>query len=235
MVTDNDGATATANGEVTVTDPPPGFALDAFARTVSNGWAAADIGGPWTSSGAASSFSVASGTGRIAGVRAANRAMYLNGVQQSNVDVTTELSLDRPATGGGAYVTMIGRRVSNGNDYRLKLRYLASGAVTAHLVRAVSGTETVLATANVAGLTVGPGDVLRARFVVSGSPVTTLRAKVWRATGPEPPNWLTTSTDSTAALQFPGGVGYLVYISGSWSGPAPVLEFDNLAVVVPTP
>ncbi|MGH8978360.1 MAG: PKD domain-containing protein [Acidimicrobiia bacterium] len=232
-VTDDDGETDTASGSVTVTDPPPGFAFDAFDRTVTNGWGTADVGGPWTLSGTVSAFSVANGTGRITGGPSLNRAMYLNGVQQSNVDFTTDIALDTPASGGGAYVSAIGRRVSNGNDYRLKLRYVAGGTVAAYLVRTVGGAETTIATANTTGVTVSPGNVLRVRFEVSGSPSATLRAKVWRATDSEPQNWLLTATDSTAALQSPGGVGVLVYVSSSWAGTPPVLAFDNLGVVAP--
>ena len=99
------------------------------------------------------------------GAISANRAGYLQSVAQTDVDFTTEVSLDTASTGGGAYVSLIGRRVSNNNDYRLKLRYLAGGSVAAYLVNTVGGTETILASTTISGLTVAPGDVLQARFV----------------------------------------------------------------------
>ena len=136
----------------------------------------------------------------------------------------------RASTGGGAYVSLIGRRISEGNDYRLKLRYVAGGSVIAYLTRAVGGTETTLATATVPGLTVGAGDVLRTRLVVNGGAPTTLTAKVWRASSPEPEPWLVTASSSTASLQSPGGVGVLLYVSSSWTGAAPALTIDNLRV-----
>jgi len=37
----------------------------------------------------------------------------------------------------------------------------------------------------------------------------------------EPASWLLSTTDSTAALQAPGGLGVLLYVSGSWTGAAP--------------
>ena len=76
------------------------------------------------------------------------------------------------------------------------------------------------------------GDVLRARLVINGTTPTstTVTAKVWRASSPEPAPWLLTATDSTAAIQSPGGVGVLIYVSGSWTGTAPVLSIDNLRV-----
>ena len=129
----------------------------------------------------------------------------------------------------------IGRRVSNNNDYRIKLRYVAGGSVVAYLTRTIGGTETILATATVPGLTVSPGDVLRVRFVVSGTGTTALTGKVWRAGSTEPASWLLSTTDSTAALQAPGGVGVLLYVSGSWVGTAPAVTIDNLNVIAPTP
>ena len=109
---------------------------------------------------------------------------------------------------------------------------MAGGSVVAYLVRTVGGTETVLATATVPGGTVNAGEVLRTRFVVSG---TTLMAKVWRQAGQEPASWLATTTDTTPALQMPGGLGVVLYVSGSWVGPAPALTVDNLSVIAPTP
>ena len=161
-----------------------------------------------------------------------DRAGYLNSVQQRNIDFTTDVTIDRAATGGGAYVSVIGRRVSQGNDYRLIVRYLAGGSVQVLVARTVGGTQTVLANVTPAGLTVVPGDVLRARLVINGTTPTstTVTAKVWRASSPEPAPWLLTATDSTAAIQSPGGVGMLIYVSGSWTGTAPVLSIDNLRV-----
>ena len=185
--------------------------MDAFGRTVANGLGTADIGGAWTLTGAASNFSVANGTGRIGGAVSMDRAGYLNSVQQRNIDFTTDVSIDRAATGSGAYVSVIGRRVSQGNDYRLIVRYLAGGSVQVLVARTVGGTQTVLANVTPPGLTVVPGDVLRARLVINGTTPTstTVTAKVWRASSPEPAPWLLTATDSTAAIQSPGGVGML--------------------------
>jgi PKD repeat protein len=234
-VTDNDGHTGTTTGQVTVFDPAVQYASDTFTRTVTNGLGTADFGGPWTLSGTASGFSVANGVGRIAGAVAANRAAYLTGPRQTDIDMTTDVALDRASTGGGAYFSLIGRRVSSGNDYRLKLRYMPDGSVIAYLVRTVGATETILASATVAGLTVNPGDMLRARFVVSGTTTTTLRAKVWRKTSQEPQNWLVTNTGATpAALQTTGDVGILLYVSGSWTGTAPAVTIDNVAALAPT-
>ena len=99
----------------------------------------------------------------------------------------------------------------------------------------VGGTETIQVST-----TIGPhgaaGDVLQARFVVTGSPTTTLRAKVWRKGATEPTAWLLTNTSATPpVLQAPGGLGYLLYVSGSWTGALPALTVDNLSVIAPGP
>jgi hypothetical protein len=216
-----------------VTDPPPELALDSFTRDVTNGLGTAEVGGPWTLSAAASGYSVAGGVGRINGAVAANRAAYLQAVSQTNVDLRTDVALSTAPNGGGAYVNVIGRRVSNGNDYRVKLRYMGNGTLVAYLARTVGGVETILATANVPGITAGAGDQFRIRFQVAGTGTATLRAKVWRVGSAEPGTWLATTTDGTSGLQGPGGLGYLLYVSGTWAGAAPVLSVDNLSVVVP--
>jgi parallel beta-helix repeat protein len=218
-----------------VTEPVARYASDAFGRTVASGLGNADLGGAWTLSGAASSFSVANGAGRIRGAVAESHAAYLTRVRQSDFNVTTDLALQGTASGGGAYVSLIGRRVSDGNDYRLKVRYVPGGSVVAYLARTVGGTETVLASTKVAGLAVNPGDVLRARFVVSGTGTTTLRAKVWRRRNQEPQSWLLTSTGTTpAALRNGGDVGILLYVSHSWLGATPAITIDNFGARAPT-
>ena len=121
------------------------------------------------------------------------------------------------------YVSVVGRRVSSGNDYRLKVRYQAGGSVAAYLVRTLGNTETVLlSSTTVPGLTVQPSDQLRVRFQVSGTTDSTLRAKVWRAGTTEPAAWLISGSDATpGVLQSAGDLGVLLYISGSWTGTLP--------------
>ena len=227
-VTDNRGGTATTTGVVTITDA---YASEKFERVLSNGFGTADNGGPWTLSGTASGFSTGNGVGRITGAVAANRAVYLNSIHQADMDIKAQLSMDTAASGGGGYVSMIGRRVSNGNDYRLKLRYQPDGTVIVYLARTVGGTETILANVTVPGLRVNPGDLLRTRLLVTGTDTTTVSAKVWRKGTMEPQAWLLTNTSATpVALQAPGDIGVLLYLSGTWTGAAPIVSLDNLNV-----
>ncbi len=232
-VTDDDGATTsvTQNVTVSVTIPPAVFASDLFGRTVANGFGDADTGGAWTLQGTASNFSVDGSIGRIAGTVAANRAAYLTSVAQRDVEIDADVTLDSPATGGGAYLSVIGRRVSVNNDYRVKVRYQSTGTAIIYLVRNTAGTEVTLASATLPGGTVAAGEVLHVRFQVSGTATTTLRTKVWRGAATEPATWLVTTTDAApAAFQGTGDVGVLLYTSGTWTGTAPVATVDNLNV-----
>ncbi|MGZ6976282.1 MAG: PKD domain-containing protein, partial [Acidimicrobiia bacterium] len=231
-VTDNDGATDATSHTITVGGVTTEYAHDDFERTVANGLGTADLGGAWSLTGSASSFSVSGGVGRIAGAVSSDRAAFLTAVRQRDVDIQTDLSLDRAASGGGAYLSVIGRRASSGNDYRLKLRYMPDGSVVAFLVRNQGGAETTLASTTVPGLTVSPGDKLRARLQVSGAATTTVQAKLWRTSASEPAGWLLTNTGSApAVLQGTGDVGLLLYTSGSWAGTPATASIDNLRVV----
>ena len=233
QVTDNQGATGSTSAAVTA-PPSPSYAIDSFSRTVGNGWGSADLGGGWTVSSATSSFSVGNGAGHISASPGTDRTASLDGVQKTSTEVATKLSFDKPATGGGVYVAVVGRRVSAGNDYRVKLRVQAGGAVTAQLVRVVSGAETVIQNIpTVPGLTDAPGDVLRVRFQVSGTGTTQLAAKVWKSGTTEPASWLLQASDTAAALQSPGSVGLWMYLSGTATQAPMVMSVDDFSAGPP--
>ena len=227
-VTDNAGGTDTETVPVTVSNPA--YATDLFGRTIANGLGNADLGGAWTLTGAATSFSVNGSAGRIAGVVGANRAGFLQAVSQRDFEAKADISLDRAATGSGSYASLIGRRVSNNNDYRLRVRYQAGGTVAVYLVRVVNNVDTIVSWTTLAG-TYAPNEVIKVRFQVSGTTTTTLRAKAWRTSVAEPAAWTLTGNDATPALlQVPGNVGILHYVSSGWTGTAPILTVDNYTV-----
>ncbi len=228
-VTDDKGATASTTRTVTVGDAPVLYASDAFGRTATSGFGTADVGGAWTVSGTASNYSVTGGVGRTTMAAGATRLATLEGVRQTNTEVSAKLSLDKDATGGGTYLALLGRRVDTSNDYRMKLRVQAGGAVTAQLIRVVGGTETAVQTvATVPGLTVNAGDVLRVRFQVTGTGTTGLAAKVWKDGTAEPGTWQLQATDTTSALQSAGSVGVWAYLSGSSTNAPVTLTIDDV-------
>src|SRR6476619_2879041 len=108
---------------------------------------------------------------------------------------------------------------------------MPDGSVSAQLTRVIAGAETGIGNAvNISGLTYNPGDTLRVEFQTSGTGSTTLQAKVWKAGGATPASWQLTGTDSTAALQVPGGVALLPYLSGSSTNAPVTVSIDNLTV-----
>ncbi|MGY1773242.1 LamG-like jellyroll fold domain-containing protein [Blastococcus sp. SYSU D00813] len=224
-VTDDRGATGTATRPVTVTAPAPpagtAFASDAFGRTVTGGLGTADVGGAWTASAGASRQSVTPGTAVLGVGAGQTTASSLAAVSQPNADVTTTVALGAAPTGGGLTFSVLGRRASAGSDYELRVRFLADGSVRLGAVRQVNGVETLIGTEVALAGRYTPGTPLNLRVQVTGSGTTTVQARAWTGTA-EPTAWALSRTDTTAALQGPGGVGLEAYLSGSATAAVPV-------------
>ena len=228
-VTDGQGASDSATTSVTVVNDPS-VARDAFGRTVTGGWGTADRGGAWTLSGTLSRYSVASGVGSVSlGVGASAKPM-LNAVSITDTDFRTVFTTDKAPTGGGQYVSLAGRAVPGGSEYRAKLLLASTGAVTAYLTRVDAGTEVSLGSAVVPGLSYTAGTKLQVRFQAVGTSPTTLRVKVWAQGQNEPAAWLLSRTDSTALLQAAGSVGFYQYVSGSATNAPVVFSVDDVWV-----
>ncbi|GGM13299.1 LamG-like jellyroll fold domain-containing protein [Promicromonospora citrea] len=233
-VEDSEGVTAQDTVEVEATEPAE-FAVDTFDRTVSSGWGSATKGGAWTLYGAASGYSVAGGEGAMdLSTPGANRKAQLADVSAADVEVSGTLSLDEISDGSGTFVSLTGRTGGFSSEYRAKVWVKATGAVQLQLV-ALQSSETTLAAANIADLSVGPGEKLAVRFQVTGTSPTTVRGKVWKAGTPEPATWRLTATDSTAQLQDAGGVGYALSLSGNVTTGANVVRLDDFWAGPPTP
>ena len=208
--TDNQGATDSSTGSVSVAPPPATVhAADSFTRTISGGWGTADVGGAWSSRSPAS-LSVSGGMGNMTmATPGSGPSVFLTGASSTNTDLTITARTDKPATGGGIYLSVSARRVSSAGDYRAKMRLQSNAQVSVQLVRvAANGTETALSpVTTVAGLTYDPAIGVRIRVQATGTSPTTLRAKVWSGSAAEPSTWHATTTDSTTALQVAGASG----------------------------
>lgn len=227
-VTDNAGATDTESRSVTVSGPgqPAAFARDAFERTVSNGLGSADQGGTW--SGTSANLAVNGGAARFTAGAGVTTTSMLNGATSADADVTVELALQQAASGGGTYVSVIGRAVS-GDDYRARVKVLSTGAVQLSLMRG----GTALQALTIPGITYDTGEQLQVRLQVVGTSPTTISGKVWQVGTAEPAAWQLSTTDATAALQAAGGLGLSVYVSGSATVVPLTVAFDDL-VAQPT-
>lgn len=229
----SDGQNSTTSPTWQVWTPPAAEAIDdPFSRTVTNGWGSTPSGQAWQLTSGASAYSVSDGAGRIVAPIGSTRGVRLPSAQLADATIATDLALSPAASGSGTYVSVLGRLGSAGS-YRAKLRYLAGGGVNLFLIRH-TGSETILATSTLPGLTVASGQYLRLRFELTGSSPTTLRAKLWRRDQAEPSSWTLTATDNTAGLQHTGSVGIDVYPSSSATSPSTV-AFDSYAVTPPNP
>jgi PKD repeat protein len=231
-VTDDDGATAVATREVTVSPAPPvtTLAADTFTRTTSTGFGAAETGGAWRVTGNAAQYAVTGGAGRVTLATAGSGPdVSLPAVSSSRTDLVVTLSPDKVPTGGGAYVSVSGRRVAGAGEYRAKVQLRANGTVALSLGRVVAGAESAVTSTGVApAVTYAPGDQLRVRTQVTGTSPTTVAAKVWRVGTPEPAGWQLSGTDATAALQAPGGIGVNLYLSSSATNAPVQVRLDDL-------
>ena len=228
-VTDGQGASDSVTSEVTVVDDPS-VARDAFGRSVASGWGTADRGGAWTLSGTLSRYSVAAGSGSVSLGAGASAKPTLGTVSIRDTDFRTVFTTNKAPTGGGQYVSLVGRAVPGGSEYRAKLLLASTGAVTAYVTRVDAGTETSLGSAVVSGLTYTAGSKLQVRFQAVGASPTTLRVKVWPQGQSEPAAWLLSRTDSTAALQGAGSVGFYHYLSGSATNAPVAFTVDDVWV-----
>ncbi|MBV9831545.1 MAG: PKD domain-containing protein [Marmoricola sp.] len=224
-VADNGGATDAVTHQVTVTAPAPPpnqpFAADTFARTVATGWGSADTGGAWTTT-SATAFSVAPATGGAIkhATKGSQVSASLPGASSNDTDLTLGFNVDK--ANAGYYLTVVGRRASSGNEYQARIALNTNNTVNAWLTKVVGGTQTsMVAERTVPGLTYTAGTTLRLRLQVTGTAPSTIRVKVWPATSTEPTTWFATTTDTTTALQNPGSLALISYLSSA-STTAPV-------------
>jgi PKD repeat protein len=218
-ITDDDGAEDVATRDVVVEDAvaPAVLVNDAFGRSATGGMGTADEGGAWTVTSGGTRQSVTPGAAEMTLPAAGNNTGSFIGSGIGDVDVRTTFSLSSMPTGNGTYVYVTGRRVSAGNEYRVRLRVLADGRVALTLSRLSGGTESFPGGEIVVpGLTYAVGSSLDVRVAVSGSGSgsTRVAATVWATGSTEPATPQLLRTDTTAALQASGGLGLLVHRPG---------------------
>ena len=230
-VTDDDGATNAKTTNVTVTTPAPvALVSDTFGRTVTNGFGPAETGGTWTIAGGNTNFSVNDGTGKIRIPTAGSTlTAALGQVTSADVDITLQMALDKPATGGGLYVSVSARKVGN-SEYRVSPRFTSTGGVQVQLIKVVSGTSTVLQTTTLSSFGYVAGEQVSLRFKVVGTSTVSLQSKIWKSSTTEPAAWQTTATDANAPLTTAGTLQFIAYMSGSSTNAPVVVSYDNLKV-----
>lgn len=229
-VTDNQGLTNSLTKQVTVAGPAgKAFAKDTFTRNIATGLGSAEVGGAYTITGSASLYSVDGSSAAISLTPGTNRRALLRSTTSATADVTMSAGYSGTVTGGGLFVSLMPRAMADSAAYRAKVVMYADGTAKVSLTRVTaSGAETTMATttSKLTGVTSAKRIMIRTQ--VSGSSPTTLRARIWFEGTPEPTTWAVQTTDSTAGLQGPGGVGFFVYESGS-STSGLTARLDNLS------
>ncbi|QGQ21103.1 PKD domain-containing protein [Cellulomonas sp. JZ18] len=228
-VTDDDGGTATTTQVVTVAIVPAALVADAFGRTSASGWGVADQGGTWLGTGSAGLYQVQDGAGRVTLNAGSTPRLRVDSTAVQDADVTATVTLDRLSDAGTTTLWLGGRSSGWDSQYEVAVRVAANGATTAQVVRRLTSGTTALASAAVPGGPTTAGTPLRLRLQLEGSGTTTVRAKVWPASAPEPAAWLLQTTDATPELQDGGGVALGQYTaSATTNGPLRV-AWDDLS------
>ncbi len=230
-VTEGDGRTATATRSVTVKAAAPGTTLagDLFQRRVTGGFGTPGTGGPWSATGTATYLSVSPGKGSIRLPSAgATTGAVLGYVASARTDVSTTVAANRVATGGGTWVSVIGRRVGKA-EYRAVVHLRSDRKVGVSLARldATGKATTLKAERVLPGVAFGATTRLRVRMQVFGTSSAVVRAKVWRYGSSEPTAWSASTTDGTTALRAAGSVGIRASLSSTASRLAVVVTLSS--------
>jgi len=208
---------------------------DTFARTVSNGWGSAPVGGTYTITGTAADFSVGSGRGSMTTPSAGSLRSTLIGPSVADVDISFSVAANKTATGTHQFVYAVARRNGN-NEYRAKMRFDTDGNVYVGASTVINNAET-----NIGNMVVVPGlshpanAIIHLRAQVSGANPTTIRVRAWADGSAEPSTWNYTQTNSNASLQGAGLLGLRTYIASATTNAPVTFSFDDYRVTGITP
>lgn len=214
---------AIAGGEAMTVTANTSAALDAFTRSVSNGWGTADVGGAWTADGGAvSQYSVTGTRGRHA-VDAVNVTRFTVIPEPGpDTDQKATCRTGALATGGDQRFGLTSRWQPAATDYYLaQAHFTSSATVELTIQKSVGGVVSSIAgSVVVPGLTHVANTDFTIRFKTEGS---TLSVKVWLTSGPEPSGWQLGVTDTSVTAAGSAGVRSIL---GSTNTNALPFSFD---------
>ncbi|MGN8553052.1 UNVERIFIED_CONTAM: PKD domain-containing protein, partial [Microbacterium sp. SLM126] len=199
------------------------LATDTFTRSVAAGWGTAETGGAWAVN-STTKLSATGGVGRISSNAGSTLTATLPTMDTASVDVRTTVTLDRVPDRSLTFTTAA-RQVGSA-AYAARVVINPNGTFTLHAMR----DGTALAGGTVVGSTLTPGAKIRIRVQAEGTSPTTIRARAWLDSAQEPTSWTATATDSTAALQQPGGLRFTSYLSSSATNGPVIVSVDDVSV-----
>jgi hypothetical protein len=203
--------TTTSATSFTVSTAGAQVASDGFNRTVSGGWGAADVGGPWAILDTPASWSVSPGTGSIGVPATAQRRGLLRSVSVRDVDLLAKITLPR-CTGTGHYCDafVIGRASAGSNPTYYRVGVVQGAGSGDILLRAQLDDGTSLASDADTGIPASSGAQIMLRVQFQGVNPTVIRARAWRVGTAEPSAWLLNKTNSNSVEQTAGSIGLRV-------------------------
>ena len=204
-------------------------AQDSFARTITRGWGAADVGGSW-SLAATPSFADGTVGHLVAPTANSGSAARLLSTSALDVDAQVVIGVDKAGsgTGIGHWAFIVVRRTSDGNEYKGRIEFYPSNQIMVSAVRTLSGVDSLLSDdVPVPGLTYAAGARYILRVNVAGSAPSTLRIKAWREGAPEPATWSVTADDSSPQMQTQGSVGLGAYVGQNATDVPVSFSFDD--------
>ncbi|MGC9538496.1 hypothetical protein [Streptomyces sp. UG1] len=202
---------------------------DAFGRSVSDSWGTADVGGTWTTTGGSSTDYDVNGSAGTHTMTSTNASRYcVLPSLSADVDVMVSAATSVLATGGPHYVGPVARWLDFSNSYYARLAFDTDQTLTLVLQKRVGGSQSDLTSVTVPG-THAADTFFSIRLQVIGS---TLRAKAWPVSEPEPVAWQTSTTDTD--LTAAGSVGVRSILSSANTNALPVtMSYDNFALLNP--
>ena len=201
---------------------------DTFTRTVApGGWGTADTGQQWTvTQGATADFQVNGTVGRQSHPAVNTLHAITAPYSSPDINMAANWAVNVVPTGDFIYVFYMARVVSTQTFYMARVRITATtGAIQITLRKRISGTETELASAT-PGFSYVANAQYRMRFSVQG---TSLMARTWLASNPEPAAWQVSTTDPDLAI--PDDIGIRTLVGSTVTNPLPIVwSFDQLVV-----
>ncbi|WP_328902284.1 hypothetical protein OHR86_22345 [Streptomyces sp. NBC_00441] len=197
---------------------------DTFSRTVAAGWGSTDTGQPWTNlSGAASDYNVTGGVGTQLHPVTGMYRTSLVPAPSANQNIRADFAFNFVPTGDAVGAYLVGRAVDQNTFYTCRLTIGAGGATALSLRKRIAGVETQIGATFAPGLVYTAGARYSMRLSIQGS---TLTAKVWPGSAPEPAGWQVTGVDTDLTAAQSGGVRSAV--NPGVSNPQPlVASWDN--------
>lgn len=207
------------------------WAYDEFGRTLTDSWGTTDAGDTWTNAGGTvgGDYDVGSGYGShtLSTTNVSRRSTFAAPADPDDFDIICDIACSAVATGATIFGGIIARVVDANNLYYLRVNFLTTGVIQLELRERAGGVEATLGTLFDLRRSYSAGQFFRVRFQGIGS---TLRGKMWLASGGSEPEWQVSATDSTTTA---GDMGVRSISSSGTTNVNPQVRYTNFQLLNP--